>query len=150
MTEQALRITSALACEDLRRDQDGKIIAIGILTPTIGLKVSSKVKSVSEIDPLRFHFLLTVDFLRAGDLDLRFRLKRGRAITGSTRRLSISVIEPEKNAPLPIGPFSIRPRPGDEELVLQHSVEGKWRRIATWRIEPPIPEITNEEPARGA
>lgn len=140
MADPAVKFVSALACEDIREEADGKIMAIGIISPVIGLE-ASRSSPDAEVMPLKLHFLLVVDFLEQGSIDLRFRLKRTGSFAGTIRRkMGILVAEPQKRVPLPVGPFLFKPRPGDDGFLLQYQVGERWRTIGRWTIDPPIPE----------
>src|SRR4051812_17607914 len=137
MAGSKIRFRSALACEDLREDSDGKLIAVGILSPVLNV-TAPKQRSVDELPPLKFHFLLVVDFLEVGEMELKFRLKRARAVFGSRTQIDIRVTALQKQVPFAVAPLTLKPRPGDEGFLLQHPDDDRWTTIAGGALENPL------------
>lgn len=128
----AVVIRTAFACEDIRTEQSGKLIAIGLINPILGL---GDKRSSSSSPALRFHFLLSIDVSRTGEHHLIFRLRGLTAPLGQTVKLGVVFTELAKNIPFPIGPL-VLPLSGEERgFKLQQQVGNRWRTIATWRFE---------------
>lgn len=135
--DRKIRIRSALVCEDLREDTDGKIIATGILSPSLSV-TPPKPDAAGNLPPLKFHFLLVLDFLATGTMELNFRLKRAGARLGARARLDIRVDAAQKRVPFPVGPLTLKPRAGDTGFVLQQQREDRWLTIGRWEYEKPL------------
>jgi hypothetical protein len=110
---------------------------VGVLSPVLNVTPPKRV-SGDELPSMKFHFLLVVDFSAAGEMELKFRLKRARAAFGSRTQIDIRVTDPQKQVPFPVGPLTLKPRPGDEGFVLQHQVEGRWATVARWAFDKPL------------
>lgn len=130
MTE-AVKVRTALACEDIRIEQNGKLIAIGLLGPILGL---GDERASSNRPALRFHFLLSLDVSRKGRHNLAFRLRGLKAPQGQTVELGVEFTGLAKNIPFPIGPLVLPLSEGEHGFELQQRVGDRWQTIAIWRF----------------
>lgn len=145
MNTNSVKVVAVLACDDVRREEDGKLIVIGVTMPSLSVAPSPGSKSIDEMEPLRLRFLLILDVLEKGPAEIRFQLKRKGARRGHRRRLSTVFLNTGKSVPLPIGPFLLMPQPGDTGFILQQRIGDRWRDIAAWEIDPPVPDLSPDE-----
>lgn len=131
MTE-VVKVRTALACEDIRIEQNGKLIAIGLINPI--LRLGDKQASSSR-SALRFHFLLSIDVSREGNYDLAFRLRGLKNSHGQTVKLGLMFTETAKNVPFPIGPLVLPLSEDERGFKLQQHVDDRWQTITIWRFE---------------
>jgi hypothetical protein len=129
MTKSAIRLVSALACEDLREDANGKLIATGILGPAMHV---TRPKDIEKAPPMKIFFLVVVDFLEATRLQMKFRFKDIGTTINLAQTKDITVTQVYKNVPLEVGPFFFKPEADDKGFELQFSSGGRWKTIARW------------------
>ena len=127
-----ITVRTALACEDIRTENSGKLLAIGIINPILGL--GSRL-TVPGRPALRLHFLLSLDVPEAGEHLLTFRVRGLRNLRGQMVKMRVEFNETAKHIPFPVGPL-VLPLVDDENgFKLQQLVEDRWKIIATWRFE---------------
>jgi hypothetical protein len=139
----SIKVRSALVCDDIRIEQGGKIIAVGITNPV--MEISPSEPGNFEMGVLPVHLLLTLAVFAAGEQEFTFRVRASTLRKGTIYRAKVEFIEAADNIPFPIGPFRVPIRPGECGFVLEHRVGERWKRIATWKFDRPVPS-----PARPA
>jgi hypothetical protein len=133
-----IKVRSALACDDIRTERGGEIIAIGITNPVIGLTLREPPKPGAK-GFLRVHFLLAIDVQEAGEQTISLRVRTAAGKVGTEVTLKVDFFQPEKNIPFPVGPFSVPIWERETGFKLEQLIERRWRLVASWRFEAPAP-----------
>ena len=128
----AITVRTAMACDDVRIEEGGKLIAIGIINPVLG--VGDRRSAIGR-PSLRLHFLLSLDVLEAGEHRLMFRLRGLQSARGQTVKLGVVFTSAAKQIPFPIGPLILPLAEEEHGFKLQQQVGERWRTVATWRFE---------------
>lgn len=134
MSGPPIKVRSALGCDDIREEANGKFIAVGLFGPVLSLVPERTSGDGDEDRTFRAHFLLSVDVLATGEHKLEFRLRRGSG-GGGTARLTVQFEAVAENVPFPLGPMTLRVPEGETELTLAIKDGERWKRISSWSIE---------------
>ena len=134
MTE-SITVRTALACDDIRVEDGGKLIAIGVVNPIINIGEDS---SFSSRSALRLYFLLSLDVPHEGEHQLVFRLRGIESPKGQTVKLGVVFSVGAKQIPLPIGPLTLPLVLGEQGFKLQQQIGDRWKTIAMWNFEKKI------------
>ncbi|MBL8663670.1 MAG: hypothetical protein JNM29_12620 [Candidatus Odyssella sp.] len=123
-----LKIKAAFVCEDVRHEQSGKAIYIGVYSALI----YSSAFPVS----LALHFVLMNEIPAPGEYSAKLRV-RDEDVDAKPVELTLSA-----NAAAPIltelasfGPILIHAKK-PQQFWLEQEVEGKWETIGAWNVIP--------------
>lgn len=125
-------VRTALACDDIRIEESGKLIAVGIINPVLGL-VGERSDAVAPA--LRLHFLLSVDVTEPGEYRMAFRVRGLDSARGPSVKLGVVFGEAARHIPFPIGPLTLALADETRGFRLQQQVGERWRTVAIWRFE---------------
>ncbi|GAL95938.1 hypothetical protein AA0312_2910 [Acetobacter tropicalis NRIC 0312] len=128
---EAVKIRTALACDDIRIEENGKLIVIGLINPILELNDE---QASSRRSALRLNFLLSIDVKKKGNHELAFRLHGLKTPHGQSVKLEVDFSEAAKNIPFPIGPLILPLMEDERGFELQQHLGDRWRTIATWRF----------------
>lgn len=128
----AITVRTALACDDIRSESDGKLIAIGIINPVLSIGPAS---SIAGRTALRLYFLLSLDVSEPGEHSLTFRLRGLESSRGQTVKLGVIFTSAAKQIPFPIGPLILPLSDEERGFMLQQQINERWRTFARWRFE---------------
>lgn len=134
-----VKVRSALACDDIRTEESGKLIAVGITNPVIGLEPEDHSPRAGAIGILRVHFLLSIDVAAAGEHEISFRVRGLSGKRGSRMRAKVDFTASEKNIPFPIGPLRVPIQSGERGFAFEQWLGDRWKRVATWKFDSPVP-----------
>ena len=132
-----ITVRTALACDDIRREDSGKLLAIGIMNPILAHQTR---QIVTGRPALRLCFLLSLDVPETGEHHLTFRVRGLRNPRGQTVKMGVEFTRTAKHVPFPVGPLALPLVDDETGFKLQQLFDDRWKSIAIWRFEaPPVP-----------
>jgi hypothetical protein len=141
----AIKVRGAVACDDIRTEENGKLIAIGVTNPIIGVTPEGKNPPRGGKGSLPVHFLILLDVEKTGVHEVAFRTRTLDGRKGSGMQVTVEFTAAVKNVPFPIGPLRVPIASGERGFALQQRVGERWRSVATWAYDTPVPEFDSEE-----
>lgn len=131
--KKGVEVLTAIACEDIRQESNGKIFAVGVLNPVFGVETPS---SDAPVPVIKLHFLMSLNVRETGDHTLEFRLRPIKGPGSTTVKMGVIFMETADNIPFPVGPMRVRNPSDNPGLILEQKTgQNRWHELQRWRID---------------
>ena len=127
----AVLARAAFACDDIQQDPNGRLVAIGLMNPILGL---GEIQALLNRPTLGLHFLLSLDVKQPGTHQLVFRLRGLTAPHGHMVTMNVQFTWPVRNIPFPVGPVDLLLADEKCGFCFEQRVGERWQVIAVWHF----------------